>query len=202
MTASAFSSSGSMMASPHWPTPAARDFKGANSAEHLEISSGSLHLDQLPNFVEHLWSTPPKLPQAENLSGDLTAYTSRNIWPTPTAMSRPRSDETLERCRSVRKQKAGQNTVPLYLEDLVSRLSLRVPVKRPDGKPCSTERRSLNPLFVEWLMGWPPGWTLLVSSDFGCSATALSRFKRHMRFALSQLASHDEAPPAQLALFG
>ena len=69
------------------------------------------------------------------------------------------------------------------------------------GKPCSKERRSLSPLFVEWLMGWPPGWTLLVSSDFGCSATALSRFKQHMRCALSPLALHD-APPVQASLFG
>ncbi|WP_258119126.1 hypothetical protein [Mesorhizobium onobrychidis] len=70
------------------------------------------------------------------------------------------------------------------------------------GKPHSKERRSLNPLFVEWLMGWPPGWTLLAWTDFGCSATALCRYRRRMRFALSQLALPAEAPPAQLALFG
>lgn len=51
MSASGSSSSG-------WPTPAARDIKGANSAEHLTKSSGSLHLDQLPNFVAHCWATP------------------------------------------------------------------------------------------------------------------------------------------------
>lgn len=54
----------------------------------------------------------------------------------------------------------------------------------------------LNPGFVEWLMGWPTGWTASA-----CSATELSRFKRHMRSALSQLTSH-AAPPAQLSLFG
>src|SRR3546814_6550303 len=26
------------------------------------------------------------------------------------------------------------------------------------GEAHSRPRRSLNPLFVEWLMGWPPGW--------------------------------------------
>jgi hypothetical protein len=41
-----------------WPTPAARDYKGANSSTHLEVSRGSKHLDQLPNFVAHLWATP------------------------------------------------------------------------------------------------------------------------------------------------
>lgn len=54
----------------------------------------------------------------------------------------------------------------------------------------------LNPAFVEWLMGWPTGWTA-----FACSETELSRFKLRMRFALSQLTSH-AAPPAQLSLFG
>lgn len=70
------------------------------------------------------------------------------------------------------------------------------------GETSSKERRSLNPLFVEWLMGWPQGWTLLAWTDFACSATELSRWNQRMRSALSQLASPQEAPPAQLALFG
>jgi hypothetical protein len=64
------------------------------------------------------------------------------------------------------------------------------------GQVSSPECRSLNPRFVEWLMGWPPGWTY-----FACSATELSRFKRRMRSALSALALPAEATPAQLALF-
>ncbi|MER2535499.1 MAG: hypothetical protein ABTQ31_10095, partial [Rhizobiaceae bacterium] len=32
----------------------------------------------------------------------------------------------------------------------------------PVGATLSHPRRSLNPLFVEWLMGWPPAWTLAV----------------------------------------
>jgi hypothetical protein len=28
-----------------------------------------------------------------------------------------------------------------------------------DGLPSSPQPRDLNPLFVEWLMGWPEGWT-------------------------------------------
>lgn len=40
------------------PTPATRDYKGANGPDHLENGTGRLHLDQLPNFVAHSWSTP------------------------------------------------------------------------------------------------------------------------------------------------
>jgi DNA (cytosine-5)-methyltransferase 1 len=41
-----------------WPTPAARDAKGANSATHALVTGGGRkHMDQLPNFVEHRFSS-------------------------------------------------------------------------------------------------------------------------------------------------
>jgi len=40
------------------PTPAARDGKGENGVEHLENGTGRKHLDQLPNFVAHVFSRP------------------------------------------------------------------------------------------------------------------------------------------------
>lgn len=44
-----------------WPTPAARDWKGENGADHLQNGTGRLHMDQLPNAVAHGF-TPPDLP--------------------------------------------------------------------------------------------------------------------------------------------
>lgn len=58
-------------------------------------------------------------------------------------------------------------------------------------------RRSLNPTFVAWLMGWAPGWT-----SFACSEMGLSRFRRRMRCELWQIASPPEAVPVQADLFG
>lgn len=46
--------------------------------------------------------------------------------------------------------------------------------------------RRLNPLFVEWLMGFPLGWT-----GFGVSATQWSRYKRRMRSLLCGLILQD-----------
>lgn len=43
-------------------------------------------------------------------------------------------------------------------------------------------KRRLNPLFVEWLMGWPPGHALCA-----CSETEFALWQRRMRGALSQL---------------
>jgi hypothetical protein len=65
-----------------------------------------------------------------------------------------------------------------------------------DGPSPSLKPRTLNPLFVEWLMGWPLGWT-----SYECSATAFSHYRALMRSALSQL-NLPTAPPAQLSLFG
>lgn len=46
----------------------------------------------------------------------------------------------------------------------------------------SFRRRRLNAVFVEWLMGWPPGHALC-----GCSVTEYILWQRHMRGALSRL---------------
>lgn len=74
------------------------------------------------------------------------------------------------------------------------------------GEESSHIRRSLNPLFVEWLMGWLRGWTLLAltpptSNAYACSATELFLWKRRMRSALLQLGLPPEAAPAQQSLF-
>ena len=57
------------------------------------------------------------------------------------------------------------------------------------GSDSSAARRTLNPLFVETLMGWPAGW-----AGFGSAATAWSRWLPRMRGELSRLGS-DEARP-------
>ena len=68
-------------------------------------------------------------------------------------------------------------------------------------------KRRLNPIFVEWLMGWPPGHALC-----DCSATEFIRWQQHMRGALSQLPTASGpwiwAPPkgspkpVQIEMFG
>jgi hypothetical protein len=49
---------------------------------------------------------------------------------------------------------------------------------------ASKTGKRLNPLFVEWLMGWPPGWT-----DFEPVAMEWSRWWQLMRSELSRLNS-------------
>jgi site-specific DNA-cytosine methylase len=66
----------------------------------------------------------------------------------------------------------------------------------PAGPTSSPERRSLNPLFVEWLMGWPTGL-----SGFERAETEFSRWLRQMRGCLSALRSSRTAEPEQGRLF-
>jgi hypothetical protein len=143
-----------------WPTPAARDWKGSNGPEHLQNGSGRLHMDQLPNFVEHLWPTPTSLSYGES--------------------HQPGNSKSMN-------------------ETMRLASFLPAPEASTSGEPSSPERRSLNPLFVEWLMGWPPKWVRVLTNS-GCSATELSRFKQHMRSALLSLGSPREALPEQLSL--
>lgn len=94
-------------ASKIWPTPTARDCKGANSMEHLlrpKTPGNANHVRQLANAVK-LFGTP--------CAGDaIGSHGGGNG-------------------RSLRTDVAGQ----------------------------------LNPTWVEWLMGFPPGWTDLNASE-------------------------------------
>jgi len=155
-----------------WPTPATRDHKGANGADHLTNGTGLL-------------------------LNSMAAYVSQNSWPTPTGINRPRSEETLAKCGDYRMQKAGQKTVPLYLEEVALASSLPAPETSTPGEPSSPSRRTLNPRFVEWLMGWPPGWT-----SYECSEMALSLWKADMQSALSSMPSPPKAQAPQLDLWG
>ncbi len=61
-------------------------------------------------------------------------------------------------------------------------LGRQVLVTPAAGPNTSDLRRTLNPLFVEALMGWPTGWT-----GFGSVATEWSRWLPRMRCELSRL---------------
>ena len=71
----------------------------------------------------------------------------------------------------------------------------KFPSFRPDlapsnnGSASSKSPRRLNPLFVEWLMGWPIGWTSVDHNGSALRATVWYRWSRLMRGALSELGS-------------
>lgn len=185
------------------PTPTANDWKG--SGPTLERKDGQMRGDRLDYATEQLWSTPTQVhrksekamkPFAEGGQSSppgLEQQAETLMWSTPSVAD----------VQGGRKSRSGDRDNELLMngqaDQLCSHLDLTISTV---GEAHSQPRRSLNPLFVAWLMGWPPAWTLVAWTDFACSATELSLFKQRMRSALLSLGLPREAPPAQLALFG
>jgi hypothetical protein len=109
-------------------------------------------------------------------------------WPTPEAGQFGTADVPRLLDRRVKYQeKYGNNGFGLTLGQTVAVMTYRSSPPDPTtpaGPPSSPERRSLNPRFVEWLMGWPIGWT-----SFACAETGLSPWLQRSRGALSTLLS-------------
>ena len=96
-------------------------------------------------------------------AGGVNIQTAVATWPTPTTRDHKDGATTLE------------NTP---VNGLLGRQVLVTPM---DGKPTSKNTRTLNPRFVEALMGWPIGWT-----DCERAVTASSPSKPRSRGELSQ----------------
>ncbi len=146
-----------------------------------------------PNSNRQTKPTPSQLKGEHGLNLAMVAVT--HAWPTPRACSGKRSSgaNRTELVRSwatptTRDWKDGTATADVETNCLLGR---QAPRSMNDG---TESRLTLNPLFVEWLMGWPIGWT-----DCASAATGLSRWLQLMHSELSRLlqTSTDE----QLDLF-
>jgi len=130
-----------------WAAPSARDWKsGDASTETMARNARPLN-----EQVEH-WPTPTAADHGKASlcysRGNPTLIGAAEMWPTPTAGRKGPGGEG--------KREGGPTlqTVALSLPD---------PETKTDGARSSpsarTSRRRLNPNFVDWLMGWPPGWS-------------------------------------------
>jgi hypothetical protein len=63
-----------------------------------------------------------------------------------------------------------------------------------NGAPGKPLPWTINPRFLEWLMGWPIGW-----SDARSSATGWCRWLQRMRGALSELPLSQAISPGSIA---
>jgi len=177
-----------------WPTSKA--LTGGPNSKREERGAGGPDLQEM---VIRLWATPQNRDWRSGYAGGETLSKNArplseqavSLWSTPRASDGEKGGPN---------QAFGAGGIPLTAQ-ATSASSLPDLTMHPVGGTSSRERRTLNPLFVEWLMGWPPGWTLLAWTDFACSATALYRWKQAMRSALLQLDLAEEAP-LQLGLFG
>jgi hypothetical protein len=147
-----------------WPTPAARDWKDSPGMATTGTNpDGSIRQrdDQLARAAQQ-WPTPTAAPYGSSQNG------SNGIGG---AQERPSANtQSLER---------------------MSRSFLPLLPMSTAGDACSPSdptsrlrsRAKLNAAFVEWLMGWPIGWTASA-----LAATEWCRWSRRMRFASWRLA--------------
>ena len=144
-----------------WATPMARDYRSGdpNRVGRFGTSAGGRNL----NDEAAKWPTPTArdhkgedLPSRE---GGKSLGQVSTTWPTPTAMDSEQAGgkgciETGGRGHSLHSMASSLPQDPVI----------------PAGPASSPPRRVLNPLFVEWLMGWPIGWTASEPAATGLSA--------------------------------
>ena len=141
-----------------WPTPQTDSFRSRGRDRKDEKGLDRMARD---------WPTPMasdgSKPSAGNRRTADLSHASR-MWMTPTA----------------RDHKDGATSLAnTPVNGLLGRQVLATPTA--GGDSCDMPR-TLNPLFVEALIGWPIGWT-----DFASAATEWSRWLPRMRCELSRL---------------
>jgi hypothetical protein len=160
----------------------------------------------LPSQAAH-WRTPMLADAGEKVSPashQTMLVNQARQWPTP--MAGAAGTETYNAAGNSdfsRKAEELAKGVRAFAETVLS-----LPDRpTPSGQKSSETRRRLNPLFVEWLMGWPEGL-----SGFDTAGTASCRSPQpshgcdcmdcwlsRQREALAQLLAIE--PPAQATLF-
>jgi hypothetical protein len=178
-----------------WPTATTMDSVGARNRTSGRSNPDSQHHDGVTlldaTIIHGFWPAPTVADAASGPGhageGGMNLRTFAPMWPTPA-------------CRDYRSDFAQMTDEELYGSKgpPLSRFAThRFQPSPPDpqtpvGPPSSPERRSLNPLFVEWLMGWPTGL-----SGFERAETAFVPWLRQMRGCLSALLSSRTAEPEQ-----
>lgn len=181
-----------------WATPTARE--GASGVGHAPTAEGS------PNLRSQVvaWATPATRDWRDGRNSLLLGAQKTNArplneqavsvwrWPTPTVWEQ-REDPTTWRMRQARLVLRGANgngagaALDIVAREFVD--SRLVPQTTPLGGVSSPSalilppplklRRVLNPSFVEWLMGWPLGWSrvcacMIAPTACVCSETVSS----------------------------
>jgi len=166
-----------------WPSPQTRDFRSGDQSD-----------------------SPRQTRKADlGWSQNLNDVAEQGTWPTPAARDWKGENSPAHLTNGTGRLHLDQ--LPNAVAHLFSRpapaimghgliLSPHAPISRPlwawmtasHGRSVSRRlwkgrtKRRLNPLFVEWLMGWPQGHALCA-----CSAMEFTLWQQHMRGALLQL---------------
>jgi hypothetical protein len=180
-----------------WPTPMANPNTNRQTKPTPSQIKGEHGLNLAMVAVQSSWPTPRACTGKRSSGSNRTELV--NAWATPQAHDttqgnaqrvgrfgtkaggRNLTDESVAWATpTTRDWKDGTATADVETNCLLGR---QAPRSMNDG---SASPLTLNPLFVEWLMGWPINWTV---ASIGCAsaATALSHWLQLMRSELSRL---------------
>lgn len=173
-----------------WPTPTAMDSRASGAAGYQTETRNSG--TTLTDAAVRQWPTPLAADDgkqgARHLGGNPTLKGAAEMWPTPDASVSHGYNQSPSPGASIRHHLAG----------LVTRWSGPLDLTTAKhGNTSSRTGRTLNPRFVEWLMGWPMNWSDTGSSAFGCSVTESSPFKPPMPSPTSIFASPATSSPPE-----
>lgn len=155
-----------------WPTPRPAE---ADHAGRRKIMTSSM-----VGLVETatLWPTPMAGTETRSAQGGIQLKQTAFRWPTPAERDwkGPNGPDHLA-------NGSGRKHLD-QLPNFVRHCSPPAPAPSTSGGKSSRTTRRLNPRFVEWLMGWPLGW-----SEIGCAlpATEWSRWLLAMHSSLCAL---------------
>lgn len=199
----------SVNASSSWPTIRANE----GNAGGYQVDRNGNRLPTLNGSAE-AWATPKTLTGGANCKGPGTsrkngADLQQQIkdWPTPRACEGDKWSAGKQKADSLQQVSRAWPTPNLVDAKGGKRLGRsqaqlchkikdwEYPSKPPapvtqDGPESSKSRRTLNPLFVEWLMSWPIGWT-----DCDSPVMEFTPWLRRMRIELSMLLSQPQTEP-------
>lgn len=138
------------------PTPNAFDATGnGNLRKDSNALEGGRHSVSLHHFVK-LWPTPSALERAgtHKPGSQLSLSKAVNGW------TKGRVGQDLEECRMIPTPTVSRGDYQIDPKTGEKLLKLEGYVKaNRHGNPKERVTGKLNPEWVEWLMGWPMGWT-------------------------------------------
>lgn len=137
------------------------------------------------------WPTPrAHEPGSTSSDHGISLTEASKSWPTPQSTDYRERGNLSNPCIQRRMAKGKQVNLSMMAHPMAYQSGHQPQPTTTDG---TESQPVLNPRFVEWLMGWPIGWT-----DSAFAATAWFHWSQRMRFALWQLKPSKKTEQAQL----
>ena len=157
-----------------WPTPVARDYKGSSPIGPRSRTSGTLD-----EAAEQKWTTPRAFMHKDSTHdrgrsniGEVAAEGIGPLDPTETGVESPggSSQQSMPLWTTPQAHDATGLGDPQRVRRYGTKHGAANLVDDAAAHQGKVKRR-LNPNFVCWLMGFPPGWTLIETETTGCGVS-------------------------------